>query len=223
MKRFIANVDSFVLLTEPMKEVLGVGERPFLVSEGIVDVDSYTANDEPPISDGIKRIVYTGKMNIKFGIKELVDSFMRIDDSNYRLILCGDGDAKSYVEEKADIDQRIEYNGVVASSKAKEYIDMADVLVNPRPNNEEYTKYSFPSKNIEYLMTGKPVVAYMLDGMPAYYKDFIWEIPAGETNFKKILVDASENSLERSEFKEYAKLHLEGGRIIEAILNMYNL
>ena len=223
MNHFIAKVDSFVLLTEPMKEVLGVGERPFLVSEGIVDVDSYTANDEPPISDGIKRIVYTGKMNIKFGIKELVDSFMRIDDSNYRLILCGDGDAKPYVEEKAEIDQRIEYKGVVTSSKAKEYIDMADVLVNPRPNNEEYTKYSFPSKNIEYLMTGKPVVAYMLDGMPACYKDFIWEIPAGETNFKKILVDACENSLERSGFKEYAKLHLEGSQIIEAILNMYNL
>lgn len=42
----------------------------------------------------------------------------------------------------------------------------ADVLVNPRQNDDEYTKYSFPSKNIEYLMTGNAVMAYMLDGIP---------------------------------------------------------
>ena len=202
MEKFIAKVDSFVLLTEPMKDVLHVGERPYIVVEGIVDLDSYKIKEKNIVSDGIKRIVYTGKMNMKFGIKELVDSFTQIEDSNYRLILCGDGDARPYVEEKAKIDKRIEYKGMVTSSKAKEYIDLADVLVNPRPNNEEYTKYSFPSKNIEYLMTGKPVVAYMLDGMPGYYKDFLFEIPSGELNFKQTLLESSEKKLAKSNFKE---------------------
>lgn len=220
MEQFIAKVDSFVLLTEPMKDVLRVGNRPYLVVEGIVDLDSFNVNAKSIVSDGIKRIVYTGKMNMKFGIKELVDSFMQIEDPDYRLILCGDGDARSYVEEKATIDTRIEYKGMVTALKAKEYIDMADVLVNPRPNNEEYTKYSFPSKNIEYLMTGKPVVAYMLDGMPKHYKDFLCEILSEELNFKKTLIESCENSLVRSDFKEYAKLHLESCCVIESILDM---
>ena len=38
--------------------------------------------------------------------------------------------------------------------------------VNPRQNNEEFTKYSFPSKTMEYLASGVPVVAYKLDGIP---------------------------------------------------------
>ena len=223
MEKFIAKVDSFVLLTEPMKDVLKIGDRPYIVVEGIVDVDSYKPKTINATYDGITRIVYAGKMNIKFGIKDLVDSFMRIEDSNYRLILCGDGDARAYVEEKAVIDKRIEYKGMVTATKAREYIDMADVLVNPRPNNDEYTKYSFPSKNIEYLLTGKPVVAYMLDGMPNIYSKFIYVIKLGNgETFEKTLIEASKRERQSPSFHEYAEEHLQASKIVNEIINMYS-
>ena len=60
---------------------------------------------------------------------------------------------------------------------AKIYIKNAAVLVNPRQNNEEYTKYSFPSKNIDYLMSGNPVVSYRLDGIPNIYEKFLYYVP----------------------------------------------
>lgn len=221
MEKHIAKVDSFVLLTEPMKDVLCVGERPYLVVEGIVDENSCETNALKLQDDGIKRIVYTGKMNMKFGIKELVDSFVKIKDPNYKLILCGDGDAREYVEKMAHEDERIEFKGMVTAKEAKNYVDMADVLVNPRPNNEEYTKYSFPSKNIEYLMTGKPVVAYMLDGMPKKYRDFLYEIPKNKLSFEEELLQACDKPLNKLSFKEYARLNLESSRIIEAIIKMH--
>lgn len=220
MEKHIAKVDSFVLLTEPMKDMLRVGERPYLVVEGIVDDNSYQTNEVNADFNGIKRIVYTGKMNKKFGIKELVNSFMRIEGAEYRLILCGDGDAREYVEKKAQEDERIEYKGMVTAKEAANYINMADVLVNPRPNNEEYTKYSFPSKNIDYLMTGKPVVAYMLDGMPEKYRDFLYEIPKDKPSFDEELLKACHKPLNKLSFSEYARLNLESARIIEAIIKM---
>lgn len=220
MGKHIAGVDSFVLLTEPMKDVLKVGNRPYLVAEGIVD-DFVEQNQERDKHDSVKRIVYTGKMNMKFGIKELVDSFMLIKGADYRLVLCGDGDAREYVEKKAQEDERIEYKGMVTAKEAANYINMADVLVNPRPNNEEYTKYSFPSKNIEYLMTGKPVVAYMLDGMPEKYRDFLYEIPKNKLSFEEELLQACDKPLNKLSFKEYARLNLESSRIIEAIIKMH--
>ncbi len=219
MEKFIAKVDSFAILTEPMKDILKIGNRPYIVVEGIVDSDSNRPNNIV-FSDSLKRIVYTGKMNVKFGIKDLVDSFMRIEDYNYRLILCGDGDARTYVEEMATVDKRIEYKGMVTSSKAREYIDMADVLVNPRPNNEEYTKYSFPSKNIEYLMTGKPVVAYMLDGMPKLYDDYLYVIPNEMRSFEITLLKAIENASEKLDFSEYAEENLEASKIIAKIITL---
>lgn len=221
MEKFIAKVDSFVILTEPMKDVLKIGNRPYIVVEGIVDFESNRQHNIVP-DDGIKRIVYTGKLNMKFGIKELVDSFMRIESSNYHLILCGDGDARNYVQEKADLDSRIKYMGMVTSAKAKEYIDMADVLINPRPNNEEYTKYSFPSKNIEYLMTGKPVVAYMLDGMPKCYEQFMYIISSCAENIETVLLEAVKKKDKPSNFLKYAENALNAKWVIRRIIELHS-
>lgn len=217
MQKYIAGVDTFVLLTEAMKDALNVGTRPYMVVEGIVDAIPEIQGEESA-SDGIKRVVYAGKMNIKFGIKELVDAFMQIEDENYRLILCGDGDARSYVEEKSKIDHRIEYKGQVTAAKATEYIQSADVLVNPRPNNEEYTKYSFPSKTIEYLLSGKPVVAYMLDGMPDIYRNFMYNIE-DYSSFSQAIVEAEQHNrlMQENSFFKYAREHLMSRNVVHAI------
>lgn len=218
MNKYIDKVDSFVLLTEPMKEILNVGNRPYIVVEGLIDEIKDDTSAYEVKSDGIKRIVYTGKMNVKFGIKNLVDSFMKIKGENYRLILCGDGDARSYVEEQSKKDFRIEYKGVVTSLVAKEYINSADVLVNPRPNSEEYTKYSFPSKIIEYLMTGNPVVAYMLDGMPKCYESFIYIIPDECYSFEAVIHRALSFPISNIKFIEYANANLKPDCIVNKII-----
>ena len=52
----------------------------------------------------------------------------------------------------------------------------ATLLVNPRPTNEEYTKYSFPSKNMEYMASGTPVLTTELPGMPEDHKPYVFFI-----------------------------------------------
>ena len=48
--------------------------------------------------------------------------------------------------------------------------------MNPRSNKEEYTKYSFPSKTMEYLATGRPVLMHKLKGIPDEYDKYIFYI-----------------------------------------------
>lgn len=67
--------------------------------------------------------------------------------------------------------------------------------MNPRQNDDEYTKYSFPSKNIEYLMTGNTVVAYMLDGMPKEYASF-FNVP--KSNQTESLAEAMQEAIDES-------------------------
>lgn len=220
MDNLVKKVDSFVILTEPMKDMMKIGNRPYIVSEGIIDSLSETDLPINCNNPHVKEIVYTGKMNMAFGIKNLVDSFMNLNCEDYRLVLCGDGDARDYVIEKSKEDNRIIYRGQVPPEEAKRIMDSASVLVNPRPNDSEYTKYSFPSKNIEYLMSGKPVVAYMLDGMPECYSDFIYTIE--NENIKNALIGAlNENNNEKKlKFFEYAKENLVSKKIV---LKMYDL
>ena len=134
------------------------------------------------------------------------------------MILCGDGDARPYVEEQIKKDSRIEYKGVVTSSVANEYINSADVLINPRSNSEEYTKYSFPSKNIEYLMTGKTVVAYMLDGMPKCYENYVYIIPDECYSFEGVICRALSFPISNTKFIEYANVNLKPDCVINKMI-----
>ena len=221
MNRLINDVDSFVILTEPMKDMLQVGSRPYIVVEGIIDSLPKAYSEINQATSDIKTVVYTGKMNMAFGIKELVDSFMEIEGENYRLVLCGDGDAKEYVLQKAKEDKRIDYRGQVSPDEAKKVVENASVLVNPRPNDSEYTKYSFPSKNIEYLMSGKPVVTYMLDGMPEKYFEFIYTADCN-ISLKDAMINAlnSGNKEKYSAFCNYASEHLTAKNITESIIKL---
>jgi glycosyltransferase involved in cell wall biosynthesis len=45
----------------------------------------------------------------------------------------------------------------------------AAVLVQPRPVDQHFVRFSFPSKLMEYLASGTPVVSTRLPGIPADY------------------------------------------------------
>jgi len=50
----------------------------------------------------------------------------------------------------------------------------ATLLINPRDGVEEFTKYSFPSKTIEYLSSGTPTILYKLKGIPEEYYNYCY-------------------------------------------------
>lgn len=221
MHGLMRNVDSFVILTEHMKDLLPIGSKPYIVKEGIVSKSQMVQKKYD--SQNEKYVVYTGKMDEKFGVKNLVDAFDYIKE-DIKLVLCGSGDCENYIREKAEKDSRIIYCGQILPEQAKQWQEKATVLINPRPNNEEYTKYSFPSKNIEYLLTGKPVVAYMLDGMPEEYKRFIFvignELSSAEEIAKATIKVIEEKQSVDSTYLEYVKENIEETIFIEDIMGM---
>ena len=226
MRRHMACVDSFVLLTEPMAECLPVGDRPRAVIEGILDRERL---EEPPAPAGgsdLKYIVYTGKMNEKFGLLRLAEGFSLLPDEHLRLVLCGSGECLEALRVAAGKDPRIRVLGQVPPSEAAAWQRRAAVLVNPRPDNEAYTKYSFPSKNVEYLLTGKPVAAFQLAGMPPRYREFLYEIgadtPEEMAKALSAALKASPGQTQRKHraFVEYARGHLTSEGIARRILEM---
>ncbi len=172
--RLEKHIDSYVLLTKQMKERLGLN-KPYIVMEGIVPERNLPVL--PHQDQEKKTVLYTGSMNGKYGILELLEAFCLIPHENYRLILCGLGNAEPIIAEYANRDSRIQFLGKVSHDEALRLQSQATVLVNPRQNNEEFTKYSFPSKTMEYLASGVPLVAYKLDGIPDEYDGYIHYVP----------------------------------------------
>ncbi|MEE0929161.1 MAG: glycosyltransferase [Acutalibacteraceae bacterium] len=161
--------DFFAILTEAMKHPLKIGERKYTVIEGICNG---TAPENLQKCNN-KAILYTGTLNRQFGILTLLEAFSLIEDPEAQLWICGSGDSKEAVEAAAEKDCRIKFFGYVTKDRASELQQKAFMLINPRQNEGEYTKYSFPSKTMEYMLNGKPVLMYRLDGIPAEYDPYL--------------------------------------------------
>jgi len=207
-------VNNFVLLTEQMKEPLKVGNRPYIVVEGICNSENMTKELNCEESKE-KIILYTGTLHKKFGIGNLISAFSLIDSPDYRLWICGGGDMKDEIINASEKDSRITFYGYVSKEKASELQQKATVLVNPRQNNDEFTKYSFPSKTMEYMASGKPVIMYKLDGIPAEYDEFLF-YPASDS--AKSLAESITNICEKTS-EERFKL---GERARNFVLNEKN-
>ena len=62
---------------------------------------------------------------------------------------------------------------MLLNSQIVEKEQEAALLVNPRPTHEEFVKYSFPSKTMEYMASGTPVLTTRLPGMPKEYYPYV--------------------------------------------------
>ena len=164
----LASLDSFVLLTKQMADKL-VTHQDYIVMEGIA-----TESLEPTEHDHtVKTILYAGTLHERFGVMHLVEAFSKIARRDIRLVLCGMGDSEERIRTMAADDQRIDFRGQLNREEVLDLMSRADVIVNPRYIEEEFTQYSFPSKNLEALSSGVPFVAYKLPGIPDEYDDYI--------------------------------------------------
>lgn len=197
-------IDNYVLLTKQMADILNINKN-YTVVEGI-STDIFKNIKANKKESNIKSILYTGTLNEKYGVLDLVEAFSKIKYKNYRLILCGSGDSEEKIKHYANLDNRIIYKGQLKREDVLRLQINATVLINPRKNNEEYTKYSFPSKILEYLSSGTPTIAYKLDGIPDEYDDYIYYINGDniEDISDKIVEVCEKSEIERKEFAENA-------------------
>lgn len=190
--------DSFVFLTEPMRDLFA--NKPYTVIEGFLPYCAFNYENKREK----KTVLYTGSLNPAYGITTLVKAFENIDDPEYRLWICGAGNGQAEVEAAAERDKRIEFKGFLPKSEIADLQTRCDVLINPRPADGEYTKYSFPSKTMEYLLSGSKVVMHKLDGIGDEYYRYIRVI---DEHTPKAIADAIIAACADEEF--YDARHLE--------------
>ena len=164
--KIIPNADAYVVLTEAIKKLLKIENKPCTVIEGMVANYSTINLDCIPQK---KIFTYAGELNKNVGLQNMIEAFKQLEANNIELWICGNGEMSSYIEDMSKSNCNIKYWGFVTGAQYNKILSETFAFINPRQNIYEYTKYSFPSKNLEYLKTGKPVIAYKLDGIPNEY------------------------------------------------------
>lgn len=176
-RKLIRIFDGYILYAEKMSEAIGIAKDDYMVMEGSISIDEC---QEPKIANTETEktvIMYSGSVSLRYGIPELLDAFDLLDKDQYELWITGSGDAGSLVKERSEKNPSIKYYGFLESrEQLLELQSKASMLISMRKPTEEASKYCFPSKIFEYMITGKPVLSFRIDGIPDAYYNYLIEM-----------------------------------------------
>ena len=205
--------DGYVFLTEVMNNEVNTRNKPYIVMEGIANEEMEKMKNTLENKYKKKVCIYAGGLYEKYGVKVLIEAFMKIKNEDAELYLFGTGELDDYIN--AIDNKKIKFFGVVPNDKVVQEEIKATLLINPRFTNEEYTKYSFPSKNMEYMASGTPILTTKLSGMPKEYYDYIY-------TFEQEDVQGIKEKLEEILSKPSEELHKKGIEAKKFVLEQKN-
>lgn len=197
---YINMFDSYVFVTRYMHDFISDINKPYTIIEGMWSGKTKKKVEKREINNTRNIVLYSGLLAEEYCIHELVQAIVKINEMyDYcELWICGDGQERDYVADMSQKFNYIKYFGYVNSNEMENLQQKATLLINPRPNEGKYTRYSFPSKTISYLAAGKPVIAYKLDGIPDEYDKHIIYIDSLRERTESI-VDSIKSILELTE------------------------
>ena len=165
-------IDKYILLSELMKERIPNCNDNYIVVEGIYTTSESYYKD---ISEKQNIIFYSGTLDSYVNVPEMIEAYKNIEEANYKLVICGGGPLSAYVKQESENNNNIVYLGSISRSEVLKWQKKAALLINPRKPSE-ITKYSFPSKTMEYFASGTPVLMYRLQGIPDEYYNYCYTI-----------------------------------------------
>lgn len=173
----IGYFDSYSMLTEHIANYFHIGDRPHVVIEGMFSPvskdDEYVNAVKYEKEKGRIAFLYSGGLNGRYGIIDLVKAFAKTKNKDFELWLCGVGDSVDTIKKYAENDNRIKYYGALPHDKVLTLQRKAAFVVNPRHSNEAFINYSFPSKTMEYMASGTPTLMCHLGCLPKEYEQYL--------------------------------------------------
>lgn len=176
----ILSCDGWILFTKHMMDFLKLPPAKCIVMEGSINLSELTESSsihKTFMNNNKIILMYSGSLDLKYGIPELLKAFSTIFDDNYELWITGRGNGQTLIEEYQRKDKRIKYFGFLSSRlEVLELQNQSTALMNMRMPSEKASAYCFPSKIFEYLLSGKPVLSFRMPGIPDEYYNYLIEM-----------------------------------------------
>lgn len=167
---FIKKYSAVIALTKYLADDY-CPNKPQLVIEAIADENERKNNQ---IKTDKFIIMYSGSLLRVYGIITLIKAFSNLTYPNLELWIFGRGDVEEEINDYATNDLRIKYYGFKPNKEVVNCQSIVNLLVNPRPINLPDSKYSFPSKILEFMQSGTPTLVTRLPGIPDEYSEYVF-------------------------------------------------
>lgn len=169
-------LDGYIFFSAEMRNVVKYKGKSNIVLEGIAP-ETFQA----PVAGKKNVLMYAGGLAADNNVAFLLECCREIPSVD-EVWICGDGSERGKILELAQKDPRIKYFGRMENAEVLKLESRAKILVNFRSPDVELTKYSFPSKILEYIASGSMVLSTPLRGIPQEYFDYIETVDISDKN-----------------------------------------
>lgn len=153
---------------------------PSLITRIGFDETDYTDLNEVSINHESnpfpKRIIYAGTLIYYNGIPALLKAFSLLNRFEYELHIYGYGPMENEVQEFAQGSSNIYFHGRTTNQSILSILPTADLLINPRSTEDQVDLFGFPSKLVEYILSGRPVLTTRTRSIPNELEEFLFFI-----------------------------------------------
>lgn len=192
-----AELDGYLSLTNGLVSIYNEN-KPSYVFEGLVSEENEGKKD--PI---FNYFYFGGSLYERYGVKTLVDAFHNSNIKS-KLVLAGSGPLDSYIEQLSKDDYRILYLNQLSKEKNIAYMRNSIANINPRPLDLKMDNESVPSKLLEYLSIGTPVISTKYPKLYSTFKDDVHWIDGNTVDAMKIALESYETSKQEEHLKKAA-------------------
>lgn len=167
--------DYYYCLTKGLEKEANIHHRPSFIKEGLLDSKLFkeSATEIQPY------LFFGGALYGLYGVQKMINTFLTIN-SQYNLGLslyvAGHGNLKNEIITLAQKYPSLKYLGLLNQEELLEVERHALFNINPRPLNEAIDNLSFPSKVLEYIASGRPLLSTRHPRLIELFNDLIFWI-----------------------------------------------
>jgi glycosyltransferase involved in cell wall biosynthesis len=161
------SIDGIILFNEEAYRELDL-RIPYIISKVGINDNEISSKVYRRNENKCFNIVYAGSLESYNGVLKMIDAMKLLPSNSVSFDIYGKGTLINDVIRESAKDPRIHYKGLIPRGEVDSIIQNADLLLNLRNTNHYVNKFAFPSKLIQYLSSGIPVLTTRVIKDPAF-------------------------------------------------------
>ena len=157
-KRIIPKVDGLLVANKAIVNDFAEGRESLVMEGGVPESFVRKFESKPERSKEEFHVVFAGQLSELNGVELLLEAIKLIQSPKFRFTIAGAGALKDMVKHAARLDSRVCYAGLLPHRDLEDLYRTADLVLSLRRTDNRTHRYVFPSKVIECLATGVPLL-----------------------------------------------------------------
>ena len=140
-------------------------------------------------------LTFAGNLTSDNGIPLLIKILPFLSDLNVKLNIIGKGALLDLLQKKSSEFSFVTLQQDLSRREILDIMTRSHLLLHPRPTDSPVTRFSFPSKLIEYISTGTPVLSTQLKSIPSDLRPYLnFSLSDSPTSFFNSIVEIYKSS-----------------------------